>query len=491
MSGLVAVIPAAGRGTRAYPYTRVVPKAMLDVCGQPVMHYTLTILRDQLGIRDFVIVLGGHGDLIRRHFGSGESYAVRIRYVQNDRVDLGLSYSVLMAREYVPGAHFVVMLSDELYWRSNHCELLSSAYRDYAATIVTRANSTNKEIRKNFAIELRENSISRLIEKPASSENGLLGCGTYVFSTELFAILEQRFARGAADAGDLTAAINELIASGRPVHAFPLVGDYININHQEDVHYARSVVRRSRLASARVTLVMPCEAPPDRVEDMLRLARRQRRIDELILVAPRHDPVVERLAASFGARLVMGPGGARKAYGDMMRAAIAQSTGDIVVLMMDDESFAAADIDKLLAYICEADLVVGTRTTSQLVQQGSNLHWVARAGNYVLAKLIQLLWMRQRVRLTDVGCTFRAIWRETYEQMAGDVRSRGLAFLPEMVLEALRRRLWVIEVPINYCRATEESHVRIEHRDFGVFFSIAAMILSKRIRGERRGNPVS
>jgi hypothetical protein len=40
-------------------------------------------------------------------------------------------------------------------------------------------------------------------------------------------------------------------------------------------------------------------------------------------------------------------------------------------------------------------------------------------------------------------------------------------------------------------RATEESLVHIEHRDFGVFFSIAAMIPSKRIRGERRGKPVS
>src|SRR5260370_2790820 len=150
-----------------------------------------------------------------------------------------------MAREYVPGAHFVVMLSDELYWRSNHCELLSSAYRDYAATIVTRANSTNKEIRKNFAIELRENSISSLIEKPESSENGLLGCGTYVFSAELFPVLEQRFARGAADAGDLTAAINELIVSGRSVLSFPLVSESININHQEDIAYARSIVRPS------------------------------------------------------------------------------------------------------------------------------------------------------------------------------------------------------------------------------------------------------
>ena len=107
---------------------------------------------------------------------------------------------------------------------------MSCAYKDHAATIVTRANSTNKEIRKNFSVELRDGSVRRVIEKPKSSENGLLGCGTYVFSREVFDFLERRFKRGAPDAGDLTAAINELIASARPVQAFTLTGDYINID---------------------------------------------------------------------------------------------------------------------------------------------------------------------------------------------------------------------------------------------------------------------
>ena len=125
----------------------------------------------------------------------------------------------------------------------------------------------------------------------------------------------------------------------------------------------------------------------------------------------------------------------------------------------------------------------------RLSETTGNLSWVAWLANYFLAKLIQLLWVRRRVRLTDVSCTFRAFWRETYDQMAGDVRSRGLAFLPELVIEALRRRLWVIEAPINYCRATEESRVRIEHRNFGVFFSMLAMISSKRLHREKSGAP--
>jgi len=482
---IIGVIPAAGRGTRAYPYTKFIPKGMLDVCGKPVLHYTLTIMRDQLGIRDCVIILGQHSEIIRSHFGDGSAYGMRLRYVMNERIELGLAYSVLLAREHVAGSHFAVMLSDELYWNSNHDGLLPFADHATAATVVTRANSINKDIRKNFSVSLAGRAVTRLIEKPPSSENGLLGCGTYVFSREIFAVLERRFDQRVPNAGDLTAAINELLDHGHAVEAYPLTGDYINVNHQEDIHYARSIIRRSKMATATVSLVMPCDGPIESIEDMLRLIRRHNRIGEVLLVAAAPDAALESCAARYGAELVLAPGPAMPPLGSVFRLGIAAAHGDIVALIIDDESFDLYDIHKLLAYLSEADLVVGTRTTSQLVQLGSNVGLVAWLGNYFLAKLIQLLWVQRRVRLTDVSCTFRAFWRDSYDQVAANVKSQGLAFLPELVIEMLLRRLWVIEIPLNYCRSTEESRVKIKHRNLGVFFSMLKMILTKRLRRER------
>ncbi len=431
-SNLIGVIPAAGRGARAYPYTRVIPKAMLDICGEPVLHYTVTTMRDQLGIRDIVIIVGEHGENIRRHFGDGARYGVRIRYVQNEHIELGLAHSVLLARTQLTDEHFVVMLSDELYWNSNHRELLETDYASAAATLAIRAHSSNKDIRKNFGVELRDERVVRVIEKPPSSANGLLGCGTYVFSPAIFDVLERRYTRDAPQKGDLTAAIEELIASGAPVNRFALTGDYINVNFQEDIHYARSIVRRGRLETAKVSVVMPCDSSLAVIEDMLRNARRQPRVDEVVLVARQTSAALEQLGARHDAKLVVVEGPTR-AYGELFRTGIAASTGDIVVLTMDDESFDLGDTSKLLGYMCEADLVLGTRTTGQLVQQGSNLNWAARVGNYALAKLIQVLWAGRGVRLTDVGCTFRALWRGTYDQISNDLQSAG----PEILSSTL------------------------------------------------------
>ena len=69
MAELVGLIPAAGRGVRAYPHTATVPKSMLEVDGVPNLQRNVELLRDQLGIRDIRIVVGYHGDVIRQHFG--------------------------------------------------------------------------------------------------------------------------------------------------------------------------------------------------------------------------------------------------------------------------------------------------------------------------------------------------------------------------------------------------------------------------------------
>lgn len=63
-SSVVAVIPAAGLGERLMPISSALPKAMVPIGGQPLISLTLNHLIQQ-GIRDFVVVIGKHGDQVR------------------------------------------------------------------------------------------------------------------------------------------------------------------------------------------------------------------------------------------------------------------------------------------------------------------------------------------------------------------------------------------------------------------------------------------
>ena len=95
MPPLIGLLPAAGRGVRAYPHTATVPKSMLDVDGVPNLQRNVEMLRDQLGVRDVRIVVGHHGEAIVT--SRTAVVKVAITYVDNPRVDLELPFSVYQA----------------------------------------------------------------------------------------------------------------------------------------------------------------------------------------------------------------------------------------------------------------------------------------------------------------------------------------------------------------------------------------------------------
>jgi hypothetical protein len=127
--------------------------------------------------------------------------------------------------------------------------------------------------------------------------------------------------------------------------------------------------------------------------------------------------------------------------------------GEILVLVEADGSFRARDVEKLLVYLDDAGMVMGTRTTRQMVEQGANMRFLLRWGNVFMAKFLQLCWLRPaEPRFTDVGCTFRALTRDTFRKIRPRLSQTGPAFSPEMMCAALQERCRIIEIPVTYSR---------------------------------------
>jgi hypothetical protein len=127
-----------------------------------------------------------------------------------------------------------------------------------------------------------------------------------------------------------------------------------------------------------------------------------------------------------------------------------QATGDLLVLVEGDYSFRARDLGKFLEYVKDADLVVGTRTMREMIEQGTNMRGIVRWANIAVGKFIEILWWNHKPRLTDVGCTYRAIWRDVYQKVRPRLLSAGPEFAPEMMIEVLRQRGRVVEIPVSY-----------------------------------------
>ncbi|MCA8944356.1 MAG: glycosyltransferase family 2 protein [Planctomycetes bacterium] len=234
-----------------------------------------------------------------------------------------------------------------------------------------------------------------------------------------------------------------------------------------------------------VSLIIPAYNEEATIADVVAEFRTLDAIDEILVVDNNCTDRTAELARDAGARVIQE---SQPGYGCALFAGMSNAKGDLFVLVEADGSFAARDLTKMLAYIDDAGMVMGTRTTKQMVEQGANMRFMLRWGNVFMAKYLQLLWMRPgEPRFTDVGCTYRTLTRETFERMKPNLTETGPAFSPEMMCAALLARARVIEIPVTYRRRAggESKHSDSFARQARTAWSMFKAISRKWLWGKR------
>lgn len=440
----VGVIPVAGQGLRLYPYTHNRPKTLLTVGDKSLLARNIAIMRDQFGVGRILLIVGHLHEQIRAEFGDGTAYNVQLEYIHCSDVEAGLARGLLQVKDKITGP-FPVILGDELYLDSNHAEMAAAFTPKLSALCGIKLTGDTTLIRKNYAVELSDKRITRLIEKPEQINNPYLGLGSYIFTPAIFSAIEHCQASSRSGQVELTDVIQLLVDEQQSVEAFKLKGHYRNINYPEDYIAALNLYRKVHFAEYKVSVVIPtyneATAIGHVVDDFLP------HVDEVVVADNFSPDGSAEIARAHGARVVQGNYGG---YGEAMRAALDAAEGDILIMMEGDGSFTADDLPKLLAYLRDADMAIGTRTTKQMIEQGANMDALLRWGNVIAAKLLQFLWISQEPRFTDLGCTYRGIWKESYQIIRPNLSGIGPEFSPEMMVEILRAERKVIEVPVTY-----------------------------------------
>ncbi|MGA7096976.1 MAG: sugar phosphate nucleotidyltransferase [Acidimicrobiia bacterium] len=221
MSIEVAVIPAAGRGTRMRPATRVVPKALLTVVDRPAIQYAVEEAA-RAGAKEAVVVVDlDTGHLIAQHFSLEGPLPgledVKLRPVVQEE-PLGLGHAVNEAAHMVQGRPFFCLLADNIV-RPGHdvLEHLDSGSESGSKSVMCLRELTDEFLSK-YGVVVPDSDVedgyldlAGAVEKPgvedAPSKLGLVG--RYLFTAEVFEILEG-LEPGRGGEIQLTDAIDEL-----------------------------------------------------------------------------------------------------------------------------------------------------------------------------------------------------------------------------------------------------------------------------------------
>lgn len=201
-------------------------------------------------------------------------------------------------------------------------------------------------------------------------------------------------------------------------------------------------------------------------------------VDEVVVVNNNAEPGTDEEIKKTKARLVYE---SKQGYGWGYRKALKEAKGDIIVMTEFDGTFVAKDINKLLSYSGDVDVVFGTRTTNTMILEGANMGLFLKLGNWAVAKLMEVLF--NTTHLSDVGCTMRLIKRKALQKIERQFTVGGSFFGTEMMLLVISNKVPFVEIPVSYKARVGESQVTGSFwKSFFLGCRMILLILSYRAR---------
>jgi NDP-sugar pyrophosphorylase family protein len=107
---LPAAILCGGMATRLYPLTQAIPKALVDVAGEPFLSHQLRLLKAS-GIQKVVLCAGHLGEMLRDYAGDGGRFGLKVDYSFDGPALLGTAGALKQAIPLL-GDQFFVLYGD-------------------------------------------------------------------------------------------------------------------------------------------------------------------------------------------------------------------------------------------------------------------------------------------------------------------------------------------------------------------------------------------
>lgn len=227
----------------------------------------------------------------------------------------------------------------------------------------------------------------------------------------------------------------------------------------------------------RVSIVFPAYNEEENIQNAIHEFFLHPAVDEVVVVDNNSKDRTKEEILKTRAKYVFEE---RPGYGSALMRGMAEASGDLIVTVEPDGTFSAADLDKLLAYSHDFDVVFGTRTSRALIWSGAYMPFWVRLGNELVAKEMEYLF--NGPSLTDVGCTYKLMSRQAYQKIKHRLKIPGSHFSPNFMMAVLKEGIKCAEIPVNYKPRVCESKITGKHpwRTIKLGFRMIGYILKER-----------
>jgi MurNAc alpha-1-phosphate uridylyltransferase len=224
MSLYPVVILAGGVATRLRPLTASIPKALVEVGGQPFIAQQLRLLHSR-GIRSVIVSAWYKAEMLPEAIGDGKRFEMDVEYVFDGERPLGTGGAVRRALDLLTGPFFVMYGDSYL-----PCDFAAvQAFFDRHDRLGLMAVFRNQSKWDASNVELKDGQIVRYDKKERSAHMQHIDYGLGLFRHAAFAHLKD------GQQADLTEIYDRLLAEGQLL-AFEVKQRFYEIGSFDGLH---------------------------------------------------------------------------------------------------------------------------------------------------------------------------------------------------------------------------------------------------------------
>ena len=231
-----------------------------------------------------------------------------------------------------------------------------------------------------------------------------------------------------------------------------------NYKNEREAHY----LKHKKFTDPTICMVIPAYNESKSIETTVKGFLKTQFVTQVLVIDNHSTDNTAGIAEKAGATVIRK--NANRGLGHSVALGLKESlkaNTSVIGLTEADGTSNSYDIEKMLPYLDNCDMVIGTRQNQVLTQKGNQNKILHVWGNFFLAKLIQIKYFSLLhtgiVNLTDVGCLFRLISRDALDEVVDnlfypdtDKPKAGIAAHLHLTMLGIEKDLRIIEVPVTF-----------------------------------------
>ena len=226
----------------------------------------------------------------------------------------------------------------------------------------------------------------------------------------------------------------------------------------------------------KICIILPAYNEAVAIEAVVKNFQKNKSVKHVIVIDNHSSDGTDDIAEKCGAKVIrkdknMGFG---HSYALGLKEGL-KTDANIIVTSEADNSFNSYDIPKMLSYLDNCDMAIGTRQNQVLTEKGNQNSLLHVWGNFFLAKLIQIKYFSLLhtgvVNLTDVGCNFRLFRIEALKKIVDELTypdtnkvKAGIGVAIHLTMIGIQKDLRIIELPVTFNKRSGKSKIGSNRR---------------------------